>query len=338
VPGVVSAGCDKLLVAPLADLYVMEPPVPASARNQRLLPLLYLSGAVLFWGTSFVAVKTALGSFTPMTVIWLRMVIATLAFAPFARRLPRPDYRPGDWKVLLLAAVCIPCLYYLFEGYAILYTTSSQAGVISAIVPLLVAAGAWIFLHERLGWRGAVAIGLSLVGVAMLSLGGTAQVSAPNPVLGNTLELLAMVSAAGSMLAIKHLSARYDAWLLTWMQAIIGTVFFLPMALASGPSTWLSASATAWACVAYLGIFVSLGAFGLYNSALAKLPASRAALAINVIPAVAMLAGWLVLGEQMSAMQLVACAVIIGAVIFAETGAEPAADPRDVEVLAAAER
>ena len=172
----------------------------------------------------------------------------------------------------------------------------------------------------------------------MLSLGGTAQVSAPNPVLGNTLELLAMVSAAGSMLAIKHLSARYDAWLLTWMQAIIGTVFFLPMALASGPSTWLSASPTAWACVAYLGIFVSLGAFGLYNSALAKLPASRAALAINVIPAVAMLAGWLVLGEQMSAMQLVACAVIIGAVIFAETGAEPAADPRDVEVLAAAER
>jgi hypothetical protein len=40
----------------------------------------------------------------------------------------------------------------------------------------------------------------------------------------------------------------------------------------------------------------------------------------------------------MSTVQLVACAVIIGAVVFAETGASPAADPRDSEVLAAAER
>jgi drug/metabolite transporter (DMT)-like permease len=312
--------------------------VSSPARSDRLLPLLYLGGAVLFWGTSFVAVKTALDSFSPMTVIWLRMAIATIAIAPFATRLPRPDYRPGDWKLLLFAGMCIPCLYYLFEGYAVHFTTSSQAGVVSAVVPLLVAAGAWIFLHERLGWRGAVAIALSLVGVAMLSFGGSAQESASNPVLGNLLELLAMVSAAGSMLAIKHLSARYDPWLLTGMQAVLGTLFFLPMALASNPRTWLAATPVAWACVAYLGIFVSLGAFGLYNSALAKLPASRASLAINLIPAVAMLAGWLVRGEQMSAPQLAACALIVGAVVFAEMGPNPAADPRDVEVLAAAER
>jgi drug/metabolite transporter (DMT)-like permease len=288
-----------------------------------LLPLLFLSGAVLFWGTSFVAIKTSLDSFTPMTVNWLRMAIATLAFAPFWHRVPHPDYRRGDWKVLLLAAACIPCLYYLFEGYAVQFTTSSQAGVVSAIVPLLVAGGAWLFLRERLTWRGAVAIGLSLVGVAALSLGGSAQDNASNPVLGNFLELLAMVSAAGSMLAIKHLSARYDPWLLTGMQAAIGTLFFAPMAFSSNPATWLSATPLSWLCVGYLGVAVTLGAFGLYNSALKLMPASRASLAINLIPAVALLAGWVFRGESLSAVQLAACAIIVGAVVFAESGPSP---------------
>jgi drug/metabolite transporter (DMT)-like permease len=288
-----------------------------------VLPLLFLGGAVLFWGTSFVAAKTALDTFAPMTVIWLRMIIATLAFAPFWHKVPRPEYRRGDWKVLLLAAICIPCLYYLFEGYAVRLTTSSQAGVISAIVPLLVACGAWAFLHERLSWRGVTAIALSLAGVAALSFGGTAQPSASDPLLGNALELVAMVAAAGSMLSVKHLSTRYDPWLLTGMQAAVGAVFFAPMALASGLSGWLSAPPLAWGCVAYLGIASSLGAFGLYNSALKLMPASRASLAINLVPAIALIAGWAVRGESLSWVQLAACAVIVGAVVFAESGPDP---------------
>ena len=294
---------------------------PESRRS--VLPLLLLGGGVLFCGTSFVAAKTALATFTPMTVMWLRMIIATLAFAPFWMLVPRPEYRRGYWKMLLLAAACIPCLYYVLEGYALLFTTSSQAGVISAIVPLLVASGAWVFLHERLAWRSVVAITLSLAGVAALTLGATARQSAPNPLLGNLLELLAMVGAAGSMLAIKHLSTRYDPWLLTGMQAAVGAVFFAPMAFASNPATWLSAPPLAWLCVAYLGIAVSLGAFGLYNSALKLMPASRASLAVNVVPAVALLAGWAVLGESLSWVQLAGCAVIVGAVIFAESGPDP---------------
>lgn len=297
--------------------------MPSPRASNRIVPLLLLAGAVIFWGTSFAATKTALDSFTPMTVIWLRMAVATFAFIPFLPRIPRPDYRPGDWKLLSLAALCIPCLYYLAEGYAVRYTTSSQAGVISAIVPLLVAAGAAIFLKERLTRRSIIAIAASLVGVAMLSAGGASQVTAPNPLLGNTLELLAMVAAAGSMLSVKHLSARYNPWWLTGMQAIVGVFFFAPFALAANPSTWFAAPPVAWGCVIYLGIFVSLGAFGLYNSALKALPASRAALAINLVPAVALLTGWLALGEQLSAMQFAACVLIVGAVVYAETGPEP---------------
>lgn len=307
--------------------------MPSSRLTGRIIPLLCLFGAVLFWGTSFAATKTALDSFSPMTVIWLRMALATLIFAPAWYFIPKPTYQRGDMKWLALIALLMPCIYYLAEGYAIRFTTSSAAGVISAIVPLLVAAGAWMFLREHLSLRSCIAIAISLIGVAMLSVGGQTQVAAPNPVLGNMLELIAMVCAAGSMLAIKHLSSRYNPWFLTGMQAVVGAVFFLPGAIASGPASWAGASPFAWASVAYLGTVVSIGAFGLYNTAVAQMPANRAALAINLVPAVAMLSGWLVRGESLSEVQLAACAIIVGAVVLSETGTAPLAPS---EAMAAA--
>lgn len=287
--------------------------------SSRLKPLLYLTGTVIFWGTSFAAIKTALGSFSPMMVMWLRMVIASLVFLPFWSRVPRPDRKPGDLRFLVMAVLFIPCLYYLLEGYAVLFTTSSQAGVISAVMPLMVAGGAWLFLRERLSWQGAVGIAASIAGIAVLSLGGVSQETAPAPILGNSLELAAMVAAAGSTLVVKHLSTRYSPWFLTGLQAAVGVVFFAPLAFATDSiGSFASATPQAWVGVLYLGTCASLGAFGLYNSALKLMPASRAALAINLIPAVAMIAGWLVLGEAMTPLQIGACALIIGAVVFAE--------------------
>lgn len=293
-------------------------------RPRRLVLALYLLGANVLWGTSFVATKTALTSFSPGSVMWLRWMVATLVFIPFWRRVPRPLYRRGDWKLLLLAAAFIPCLYYLLEGFALRYTTSGQAGVISAVYPLLVAVGAWMFLKERLNRRGAVGIALSLIGVAILSFTGPTQEAAPHPVLGNVLEFVAMASGAGSALAIKRLSPRYGAWFLTGMQAAVGCVFFLPFAMASGPADWLHATPTAWVSVIYLGSLVSLGSWGLYNSALVRMPANKVALTVNLIPGIALLAGWALRGETVSLAQLSACALIVAAVVFAETGRDEA--------------
>jgi len=301
----------------------------------RLLPVLCLAGAVLFWGTGYAATKAALQSFAPMTVIWLRMVVATAVFAPFWGRLPKPRYRRGDWKLLALTGLMMPCLYYLFEGYALHYTTSSQAGVVSALVPLLVAVGAWLFLNERLGIRPIVAIAVSLFGVAILSLSAGIQPAAPNPVLGAFLEFLAVVSAAGYMLSTKYLGSRYHPWLVTGAQAAVGAVVFLPSAILEDAAAWTQATPLAWGSVVYLGVFVSLGAFGLYNTALHLMPASRASLAINLVPAVALLTGWLALGETLSPTQLLACAVILGAVLFGESGREPDRASSAVAVAAA---
>ena len=67
----------------------------SSTKNrQTLWAFLALLGAVLLWGTSYAATKTAITHFSPMLLIWLRMVMASLILLPFWRKLPKPDYRP----------------------------------------------------------------------------------------------------------------------------------------------------------------------------------------------------------------------------------------------------
>jgi drug/metabolite transporter (DMT)-like permease len=289
-------------------------------KRSSVVSFLCLIGAVLLWGTSFAAMKTALADFQPMAVVWIRMVLGSAVLLPFWHKVPKPSYRPGDWKWLVLLGLFEPCLYFLLEGYAINLTTSAQAGMVSAIVPLLVAAGAWVFLKERLPVPAMVGLIVSVAGVVVLSLAGAPAQNAPAPALGNTLEVLAMVSAAGYMLVLKRMSARYDPWFLTGVQSFMGALFFLPGALLSNPATWLQASRNAWIAALYLGCFVTVGGLGLYNVAISRMHASRAAMSLNLIPLVAVIAGWLVLGEALAPVQGVACAAIVGGVVLGEIG------------------
>jgi drug/metabolite transporter (DMT)-like permease len=300
-------------------------------KDHSLLPFLCLAGAVLLWGTSFMAMKFALTGFGPLAVVFLRMALASCLMALCWGRVPRAGRAPGDLKWLALVCLLQPCLYFLLEGFAITLTTSAQAGMISSLVPLLVAAGAWAFLREPLSVRMVLGLLLSLAGVVWLSLGGAAASGAPNPALGNLLELLAMCCAGGYMLVLKHLSSRYNSWQLTGLQVFAGALFFLPGALFSEPG-WLAhptlaaraVPLPAWLGVGYLGGIVTLGGFGLYNQAVARLASAQAAAAINLVPLVAVLAGWFMLGEALAPAQLLACALILVGVALGQTGAKKA--------------
>jgi len=284
------------------------------------------------WGTSFAATKEALQAFAPVTLIWLRMTIATTLVVALWRYIPKGRYRSGDWKWLLLMVVCEPCLYFLFEAYALKYTTSGQAGVIAALVPLMVAVGAWLLLAERLNSKIVTGLVISIVGVVVLSLSGDATQQAPNPLLGNVLELAAMTCAAGYVLTLKHLTQRYSAWLLTALQAIAGAVFFLPGLLLEQPQPWSEISSYHWWIMLYLGTLVTLGAYGLFNYGVSLIPASRAALFINLIPVVAVITGWGLLNESLNVWQSAAIfAILVGVYVgeSRERSAEPVAETVD---------
>lgn len=280
------------------------------------LPILAILGAVVLWGGSFPAMRISVRALSPWTVMWIRMITATLLVLPFVGRLKPLNYRKGDWKMLLLMVLFQPCFYFFLEANALRFTTSSQAGVVAASVPLLVAVGAWLFLKEVLTRLMLLGVVLSIGGVVGLTLLGASDNAAQNCLLGNTMEFCAMICAAANMLIVKQFSARYNPWALTAMQVFAGALFFIP-----GLPLLVSSPAAIWSpdliiSLLFLGLFVTLGAFGLYNWGMSRITASRASVYINLVPVTAVVLGWIILGEALSWAQcLAALAVLAGVTI-----------------------
>jgi drug/metabolite transporter (DMT)-like permease len=330
---------------------------PRAEARSPLLPVLAVLAAALLWGGSFAAMRVALQVLNPWSLMWIRMAVGLTLLAPFAAgRLPRDlrtSYRKGDWKLLALLVASEPCLYFLLESNALRFTTSSQAGVIVAAAPLLVALGAKLFLGERMNAAVVAGLALSIAGVGALTLlgapSGGAAARPANAPLGNALETGAMIAAAAYTLSISRLGRRYPPWSLTALQLGSGALFFLPglaflvrdgwrgfpwakpdLLVGAKPGLLPDATAAAagampvspWVLVgalAFLGSFVTLAAFGCYNWGLSRLPAARASLFLNLIPVTAVLLGWALLGEALSAGQALAAAAVIGGVLLGQS-------------------
>lgn len=287
------------------------------------LPVLAALSAVILWGLSYSAMKSVVGVLGPQGVMWSRMVVALAVLLPFAPRLVLRFAR-SDWKALAAMSLLMPCAYFFFESSALLYTSSMQAGIISATVPLLVAMGAWLFLKERITPRLVLGLVLSLAGVALMSVLGSAGDSAKAPLLGNALELCAMVCAAGSMIVLKRLSSRYGPWALTALQTAAGALFFLPGAPDVVRQWPVLVEGSALPVLLFLGAGVTLGAFGLYNWGMSRMEASRTSAFINLVPVLAVLFGWLFLGERLNPAQALAALLVLGGVCLSQFGQEAA--------------
>jgi len=289
------------------------------SRIIKLLPIIALLLAMVLWASSFIALKIAFLEYDPMAVIFGRMFVATLCFLVFGKRLYRSlHYRAGDYKLILFMAFCEPCLYFIFEAMAIENTTAAQAGMMTAMLPILVMAAASILLKEEVGWKSWFGGLVAVFGVCWLTFESTPTADAPNPVLGNFYEFLAMVCATGYIIALKNLTSRYSPFFLTAVQAVVGCIFFFPFLFLPGVNIPAHLDVSSALAVVYLGAVVTLGAYGLYNYAIKLIPASQATLYVNLIPVFTAIMSWMILDETFTAAQCMAALVVMTGVYISQ--------------------
>lgn len=288
-------------------------------KHSGLMPHAALMVSSLLWASSFIALKLAFAGYHPMVVIAGRMMVGSLCFIFIPQvfrgvRILKQDIRP-----LLLMVLMEPCLYFVFEAKALVLTTASQAGMITALCPLMVSFGAFFVLGERLTPKTITGMVVSVVGACWLSTGGQISANSPNPALGNFFEFLAMVCGAGYGIILKKLTNRgFNPFFLTALQAFAGSIFFVPALFF--PSTVLPVSfePVSVLAVIYLGSVVTLGAYGCYSYGVSRIPAGQATSYINLIPVFTLIMGMAILDETLNVQQYIACALVFGGIFLSQ--------------------
>ena len=241
--------------------------------------------AMIIWGLSFIWSSQTYKSLNPTATIFLRLVIATVFFSAilFSFRL-NEKIRRDHLKLFAIAALFEPFLYFIFEGYGLLYTSPIISSAIIALIPLVTPIAAAIFLKERLSAMNIVGLIVSFTGVIVMLLNKDMEFSA-SP-LGIMFLFLTVLVAVGYSIALIKLTHLYKPMTVTWMQNIIGMIYFIPLVFIMEkfmPSDFGNVRAYIVPLVC-LGIFCSAIAYALWAYAYSKLGASKANVYTNLIP------------------------------------------------------
>ena len=240
---------------------------------------------MIIWGLSFIWSSQTYKRLNPTATIFLRLVIATAFFSAilFSFRL-NEKIRREHLKLFAIAALFEPFLYFIFEGYGLLYTSPIISYAIIAMIPLVTPIAAAIFLKERLSAMNIVGLIVSFTGVIVMLLNKDMEFSA-SP-LGIMFLFLTVLVAVGYSIALIKLTHLYKPMTVTWMQNIIGMIYFIPLVFIMEkfmPSDFGNVRAYIVPLVC-LGIFCSAIAYALWAYAYSKLGASKANVYTNLIP------------------------------------------------------
>ncbi len=297
----------------------------------------------VIFGMSFLFSRAALTRGVPVaTLLGLRFL---LAFATMSLLLAfgvlKVDFRGKRLIHLLPIVLFQPVAYFLCETFGIRRTSSSEAGIIIALLPIVTVIVASVFLRERQPAGRTLFVLLSIAGaVLIVALSGT---SPTFDAWGYLLLFGAVLAAAAFNTLVRHQRDRFTAAEMTYAMMATGTVVFGGAALAgtaAAPDGFAQLAGflqdpMILAGVGYLGLFSSIVAFLLLNVTVRRLGAARAASFANITTVVSIAAGTLVLRESLEWYHFVGSGLILVGVWGAnrpvrspaDAGAEDAAGP-----------
>ena len=298
-------------------------------------------GLILFallgvaWGIPYLLIKIAVRQLDPAMLVLVRMGLAALILLPFAVARGELAAVLRRWRPLLAFTVVEMVVPQFLLGSAEERLPSSTTGLLIAAVPLAGVGVAFLLGRpERLAPRNWLGIALGMGGVAALV--GFAVSGSDLGAFGEVLLVVAGYALGPAILA-KWMSDLPGAGVMAIGCALTAVAYAPVVAVTGGwPSAWPSASVTVSAVL--LAAVCSAGGFTLMVALVAEVGPVRTTTVTYLNPAVAIIAGAVILGEPVTAWAVAGFALILaGCYLVAtrrasrpaspSTGAEPEAGP-----------
>ncbi|MGN6133179.1 MAG: DMT family transporter [Aureliella sp.] len=286
----------------------VAPPPPVSPTERLLADASLLTTAIL-WGINIPVVKYATADVEPLMFNAARMCLSTIVLGLFAFAESRWAVQPAERfsKTRFVIFALVSGLWYpLMFMFGIDNTTAGNTALLLSSMPLWTAVISAVFIRERLPLVSWLSMTLAFVGTAIVVVaGGSVRLSAAD-FRGNVLILLsAMLWASGTVISgplLKQISPLRLAFFSSLLTTPIHLMLVAPQISDALPvlSQWAN-----FAALFYSGVFSTGIAYVTWHVGVRRLGGSHASVYQNVVTLVAVLGGWIGLGEPVLTSQLI---------------------------------
>ncbi len=299
-------------VVPLATIPAARPSVDALAVAAALV-------SVVLWASAFVGIRAASADFSAGALALGRLAMGSLALGLLVatRGLVRPSRR--DFILIVAAGLLWFAVYNLALNVAEQNVDAGTTAMLVNVAPVLVAVLAGLFLHEGFPPRLLGGLAIAFVGAVTIAIAtSAAPVPGGDATLGIALCLVAAIAYAAAVTLEKPALRSVPAIQLTWMACTVGALACLPFA-PSLVSELGRAQPAGIAWVVYLGLFPTAIGFTTWAFALHRSSAGGLGSMTYLIPPVAIVMAWLLLGEIPPVLAFAGGALCIAGVVVARS-------------------
>lgn len=284
--------------------------------KKHILGILAALLANIIFGFSFIFSKTALCVSHPLIILSVRFTFA-FVFLNILWLSGKFELQfKGKPKLkLILMGLAQPLLYFVFELYGLSMVSSALSGVIIALVPVVVMILARLILKEKATYLQAVCTFISIAGICAISI--ISNDGSANHFLGVILLIWAVICASVFNILSRSQSAIFSPFERTYIMFLIGVIGFNLIAFSVlrenyFPLLFSSLSNVNFLIpIIYLSLFSSVLAFLLYNFSTSQISVVQSSSFSNIITAVTVLAGVIILKEKFSVIEYILCAIIV---------------------------
>lgn len=260
--------------------------------------------ANVVYGTSYLTSRIALDGVPPATLALVRLVLAAALLGVLATRRERSAPRKaGDrWRIAWMGILGFAVAYALAH-WGVYHSTVTNAALLIVVEPLSLIALSPLVLGERLGRLESLGAALALAGTVLVVVNGIPGVTeriAPHW-QGDLVLVLSGVAFAAYTLIGRDVLARHDPFGVTLWSIVWGAVGIAPLAAlewtAGRPIALTPATV---ATILFLGIVISGYGYLVWNWAIQRVSAPRAAVFLTIQPIVGAALGIVFLGEAVT--------------------------------------
>jgi len=290
---------------------------PTAARGQ-ITPagLMFLAITSVGWGFNWPVTKYLLSELPPLTMRGTTGVVGALLLALLALVSGQSLRVPRElWPRLVLAAFLNVACWMALMGLALLYLPASEAALIAYTMPIWASMLAWPVLGERPNLLRVISLVMAFAGLAAI-MGGNGLAASVTKLPGIIMALGgAFGFAVGTVLAKKLPLALPPLSAAAW-QIGIGCLPVAVVGLLVEKSDVAALSNLGWILLVYATVIQFCVAYVSWFAALARLPASVAAIGTMAVPVIGVVASAIALHEplgpgQIAALILTLCAVVL---------------------------